>query len=274
MKADFDKKLKAWHLVELSMKTGEIKKPSLCDMCGNHPTGRGGSALQAHHDDYDKPLDVLFLCKGCHMKKHHGKKEQQKDNSTGDLKASLRKNLLLEIDNPVVMETHGGMGVLFERCYSNISRGVVFEKLPEKTEVLARQRPGWFVYETDCVSAIMGGAGASLPINFLDVDPYGEPWPVISAFFECGNFKPEKLGLVVNDGLRQKLKMNGGWNVRSLREKVQQHGNGVLYKKYLEICKEMVKDISGPHGYKITKWAGYYCGHAKQMTHYAAVLCR
>lgn len=268
-------KLKAWHIVEAALKSGGLKMPGVCDSCGKPPGGKGGANLQAHHDDYGKPLDVKFLCKGCHMEHHHGaKKDVKKDNTTLLHKISLRKNLLKMINDPVVMETHGGAGAIFDRCYSHIERGVVFEKKPEKTAILAKQRPTWFVYEADCVGGIMAGCGKYLPINFLDVDPYGEPWPIISAFFKSGFYLPEKLGIAVNDGLRQKLKMNGGWAVNSMREKVQEYGNNALYKNYLQICQEMIKEISGQHGYELTGWAGYYCGAAKHMTHYAALLVR
>jgi len=267
------KKLKAWHIVEQAIKDGVLKVPSCCERCGNPPKGKGGAALQAHHEDYDKPLDVNWFCKQCHMKHHHGG-QSQKDNTTLLLKVSLRKNLLKEIKNPVVMETHGGEGLVFNYCYKDVEHGVVFEKKPEKTIVLAKQRPSWFVYEADCQNAIGAGVGKHLSINFLDVDPYGEPWPVINEFFKNGFYLPKKLCIAVNDGLRQKLKMNGGWSVRSLRKKVEEYGNKDLYVNYLKICKELLSEISSPQGYKITKWAGYYCGSGKQMTHYAAVLER
>lgn len=156
----------------------------------------------------------------------------------------------------------------------DIAHGVVFEKDPDKTKVLAVQRPAWAVYECDCEQAIAAGVGAHLPVNFLDCDPYGEPWPVIDAFFQSERPFPSMLAIVVNDGLRQKLKMNGGWNVASLEHVVARYGNNVLYANYLEICKELLQEKASQRGYALTRWAGYYCGHAQQMTHYAGLFTR
>ena len=71
---------------------------------------------------------------------------KKQDNSTFSLKKSLRVKALLEIDDPVVMETHGGYGKLYGMCYSHLEQGVVFEKRPERSAKLAMQRPGLAVY--------------------------------------------------------------------------------------------------------------------------------
>lgn len=206
-----------------------------------------------------------------------------KDNSTLHLKAQLRTNLLKLIDNPVVMETHGGYGAIWNQCYSHLAHGVVFEKDPDKTSVLAVQRPSWAVYECDCVTAIAAGVGAHLPVNFLDIDPYGEPWPTIDAFFQSERPFPPTLGIVVNDGLRGKLQVSGGWDVGSMQEVVQKYGNKYLYSNYLDVCQELLKEKAGQRGYTLTRWAGYFCGNAGskksaigtgRMTHYAGMFTR
>jgi len=110
-------------------------------------------------------------------------------------------------------------------------------------------------------------------VNFLDLDPYGEPWPVREAFFLSQRTFPKRLVMVVNDGLRRKLHMGGGRNVASLEALVRRWGNARLYKNYLQICREPVQEKAAVSGYGLKRWAGYYCsgGH---MTHYAAVLER
>ena len=49
-------------LTRRAIQTGKIiKKP--CINCG-------GLKVEAHHPDYGKPLEVIFLCKQCHVKLH------------------------------------------------------------------------------------------------------------------------------------------------------------------------------------------------------------
>lgn len=170
------------------------------------------------------------------------------------------------------METHGGYGRIWERCYGHVAKGIVFEKDPAKSFVLAKQRPGWSVYECDSLHAIQGAVGSHLPINFLDCDPYGEPWPIIEAFFSSKYQRPEVMVVAVNDGLRQKLKMNGAWSVGSMEGIVRKYGNQGLYRNYLDICRELLEEKAVKAGYAIDRFWGYYCGHADQMTHYAAFL--
>lgn len=43
---------------------GELVKPLTCSACSKP------SRIHAHHEDYSKPLEVIWLCHGCHMKIH------------------------------------------------------------------------------------------------------------------------------------------------------------------------------------------------------------
>jgi hypothetical protein len=46
-----------------------IQKP--CETCGDNSKQKDGrSAIQAHHDDYNKPLEVRWLCDPCHREWH------------------------------------------------------------------------------------------------------------------------------------------------------------------------------------------------------------
>jgi ribosomal protein S27AE len=40
-----------------------------CIRCGNEKS-------LAHHEDYDKPLDVMWLCQPCHKQRHKELKEK------------------------------------------------------------------------------------------------------------------------------------------------------------------------------------------------------
>ena len=52
------------------LKTGRVQRPTACERCGTE-TGQ----LEGHHDDYNKPLDVTWLCRPCHniVHPHHPK---------------------------------------------------------------------------------------------------------------------------------------------------------------------------------------------------------
>ncbi len=54
--------MKAREIVRTAVKRGKIEKQP-CEECGNPDS-------QAHHEDYSKPLDVTWLCPGCHSRKH------------------------------------------------------------------------------------------------------------------------------------------------------------------------------------------------------------
>ena len=55
---------KAHILVSNAVRDGRLKKPSQCQWCGSE------SRIHGHHDDYSKPLDVIWLCAPCHKLRH------------------------------------------------------------------------------------------------------------------------------------------------------------------------------------------------------------
>lgn len=62
----------AHNIVEKAIKRGALARPDACETCGG-PGPRykdGRSGIQAHHDDYNKPLEVRWLCQPCHHQWH------------------------------------------------------------------------------------------------------------------------------------------------------------------------------------------------------------
>jgi hypothetical protein len=55
----------------LAVQSGELE-PQPCEGCGReqYETRDGRRGIHAHHDDYDNPLEVRWLCYACHGKEH------------------------------------------------------------------------------------------------------------------------------------------------------------------------------------------------------------
>lgn len=62
----------AHNKVEKAIKRGDLVRPARCSHCGGEgkPYADGRSPIQAHHDDYNRPLDVRWLCQPCHHEWH------------------------------------------------------------------------------------------------------------------------------------------------------------------------------------------------------------
>ena len=56
-------KYKATGMVHRAIRSGRLKK-KVCEVCGLDKN------IHAHHPDYSKPLDVVWLCCVCHNKEH------------------------------------------------------------------------------------------------------------------------------------------------------------------------------------------------------------
>ena len=50
------------------IRAGRLIKPEYCESCG------GSHKIEAHHDDYTKPLDVRWMCEICHKQWHRNNK--------------------------------------------------------------------------------------------------------------------------------------------------------------------------------------------------------
>ena len=60
----------AYRKVRTALKQGVLVRPEHCQRCGSEgvKSSDGRSTIHAHHHDYNKPLDVEWICASCHMK--------------------------------------------------------------------------------------------------------------------------------------------------------------------------------------------------------------
>ena len=72
---------KVWNITEKAIKRG-ILVPTPCETCGaDGEMSDGRNIVQAHHDDYNKPLDVRWLCQPCHHNWHKKNKPIMREES-------------------------------------------------------------------------------------------------------------------------------------------------------------------------------------------------
>jgi len=57
----------AQNLLERAIKKGIVIRKTHCEICLEVKIFKNGrTGIQAHHSDYNKPLDVMWLCQKCH----------------------------------------------------------------------------------------------------------------------------------------------------------------------------------------------------------------
>jgi hypothetical protein len=70
----------AQNLVEVAVRNGILVRPTSCESCGDSGSmADGRSKIQAHHCDYNKPLEVLWLCQRCHHEWHKTNRAKRKE---------------------------------------------------------------------------------------------------------------------------------------------------------------------------------------------------
>lgn len=57
-------KRKARRAVSLAIGKGILRRLDFCESCGSR------DGIEAHHEDYSRPLDIKWLCKRCHTDVH------------------------------------------------------------------------------------------------------------------------------------------------------------------------------------------------------------
>ena len=57
-------KVKCHQSLHTAVVNGKIEKPEICTKCGNK------HKIEGHHEDYSKPLEVVWLCMKCHRALH------------------------------------------------------------------------------------------------------------------------------------------------------------------------------------------------------------
>ncbi len=65
----FPEKSAARELVNRSVRLGVLTRPESCQKCGIK------TKTQGHHEDYSKPLEVMWLCTRCHGAQHRAETE-------------------------------------------------------------------------------------------------------------------------------------------------------------------------------------------------------
>jgi hypothetical protein len=65
----------AQNKLEKAVLYGRIQRPTACEQCGaDYQFKDGRRGIQAHHDDYNRPLEVRWLCQKCHHVWHRDHK--------------------------------------------------------------------------------------------------------------------------------------------------------------------------------------------------------
>lgn len=87
--------------VRRAVRDGRLVKPDACENCG-----ATGTLLHGHHDDYSKPLDVIWLCPTCHADRHADRRdaldaliEQAAKAEAAERERDELKALLADIDD-------------------------------------------------------------------------------------------------------------------------------------------------------------------------------
>ena len=58
---EYQRKTKVWRTTNNAVRAGKLIRPSICSVCLEEKD------IEAHHEDYSKPLEIIWCCKDCHV---------------------------------------------------------------------------------------------------------------------------------------------------------------------------------------------------------------
>lgn len=65
LRIKYPEKYKAHTIIGNAIRDKKLNRPDHCENCGTK------TRLCGHHEDYSKPLIVIWLCQICHLKRHN-----------------------------------------------------------------------------------------------------------------------------------------------------------------------------------------------------------
>lgn len=81
----------AHQALDQALIAGKIQKPDHCSICG---CSSDKHRIEAHHEDYSKPLDVIWCCTPCHRALDMRRREKEGKNHTG----RMIETVMLDLD--------------------------------------------------------------------------------------------------------------------------------------------------------------------------------
>ena len=61
-----EKRKECYKIYNKALRDGQLVRSDFCDMC--KMVAKDGKSMHGHHNDYNKPLEVDWLCVACHNK--------------------------------------------------------------------------------------------------------------------------------------------------------------------------------------------------------------
>jgi len=92
--------------VRRAWRSGKLQRPTRCSNCG---AGADEVVIDAHHDDYSKPLQVTYLCRKCHRQWHAALDANKDQHELPGLELETHRQRINEIDAGDGTKASGGV---------------------------------------------------------------------------------------------------------------------------------------------------------------------